>query len=237
MVEADSHTLKAFDKDLAELRGLVAEMGRLAEVATKESVGALVHGNSTSAATVVHDDRRIDELESVVEQQVIRLIALRSPVADDLRQVVAAHKIAHALERIGDYAKNIAKRVPTIQASGRIEPVSILPVMGRAAAEMVNQALDAFTRLDIEAAALVCQRDREIDEFYNSLFRTLLTYMMENPHTISVCTHLLFIAKNLERIGDLATTIGEMTHFAVTGEKMNERPRGADLLAEPAASS
>ena len=222
------HTIKAFDEELGQLRGLVAEMGGLAEQAIGDSLQALVRRDLDAAARIVESDQRIDALEAEIERQVVRLIALRAPMADDLRDILAAMKIAGVVERMGDYAKNIAKRVPVIADTPGIEPLSILPAMGRLAAEMVRDALDAYAARDARAAVAVCARDRAVDDFYNSLFRTLLTHMMENPHTISAAAHLLFIAKNLERIGDHATNMAEMIYFAATGRQMAERTKGGD---------
>jgi len=225
------HTVKAFDEDLEELRALVAEMGGLAEAAIDGAINALVRRDLDGAARVVEDDHRIDELEAELERRVLRLVALRAPLADDLREVLAALKISSVVERIGDYAKNIAKRVPLLQDSHGIGPMAILPAMARAAAEMVHDVLDAYAARDVEAAVEITRRDRTVDDLYNSLFRALLTYMMENPSNIGASTHLLFIAKNLERIGDHATNVAEMVYFAATGEQMADRPRGADALA------
>jgi phosphate transport system protein len=224
------HTIKAFDEDLAELRALVAEMGGLAEAAIDEAVRALIRRDLDAAARIVEEDRRIDAMEADLERRTIRLIALRAPLADDLREVLAALKIANVIERIGDYAKNIAKRVPLLQDVRDIDPMAILPPMGRAVSEMVHDVLDAYAARDAELAVQVCQRDRRVDDLYNSLFRALLTYMMENPTNIGASTHLLFVAKNLERIGDHATNIAEMIYFAATGDQMAERTRGADVL-------
>ena len=151
-------------------------------------------------------------------------------MAGDLRDVVAAMKISSVVERIGDYAKNIAKRVPLIENAGTIEPLSLMPEMARIATEMVHDVLTAFVERDAEAAVRVCERDRAVDDFYNSIFRTLLTYMMENPNNISQSTHLLFIAKNVERVGDHATNIAEMVYYAATGQHLADRPRGDDPL-------
>jgi phosphate transport system protein len=226
------HTVKAFDDDLGQLRALVSEMGGRAEAAISDAMTALLRRDLDLAARIVQDDKRIDEIETEIERLVVRLIALRAPMADDLREVLAAMKIAGVIERMGDYAKNIAKRVPMLQGAGTIEPVAILPAMGKAVSQMVRNTLDAFAARDPEAAVAVCDSDRAVDGFYNGLFRTLLTYMMENPHNITASTHLLFIAKNLERIGDHATNVAEMVYFAATGEQMAERPRGEDLLQE-----
>ena len=224
------HTVKAFDDDLGALRGLVAEMGGRAEAAIADAMEALVRRDTDAAARIVQEDKRIDEIETEIERQALRLIALRAPMADDLREVLAALKIAGVIERMGDYAKNIAKRVPVLDGIKGIEPLSILPAMARAVSEMVRAVLDAYAARDPDAAIRVCDSDRVVDDFYNSLFRALLTHMMENPHTITAATHLLFIAKNLERIGDHATNIAEMVYFAATGHQMAERPRGTDSL-------
>ena len=225
------HTVKAFDDDLSELRAIISEMGGRAEAAIDMAMTALQRRDLDSAGKVIEADKRIDALEADIDRLVVRLIALRAPMADDLREVLAAMKISGIVERIGDYAKNIAKRVPVIAETRDIEAMTLLPAMGRAVSQMVRDVLDAFAARDAKLAADVHQRDREVDDFYNSLFRTLLTYMLENPHNITASTHLLFIAKNLERIGDHATNVAEMVYFAATGHQMAERPRGEDLLA------
>ncbi|WP_419825316.1 phosphate signaling complex protein PhoU [Sphingomonas sp.] len=228
------HTVKAFDADLGQIRGLVSEMGGRAEAAIGGSIQALSQLDIEEAARIVEDDRRIDELEAEVERQVVRLIALRAPMADDLREVVAALKISGVVERIGDYAKNIAKRVPLLAELRGAEPLAILPAMARAVSDLVRAALDAYAARDAEAAIEVCRADKQIDDLYDTLFRSLLTYMMESPAEITPSAHLLFIAKNLERIGDHATNVAEMVYFAATGEQLVERTRGADPYA-PAA--
>jgi len=230
-----AHTVKAFDEELDQLRGLIAEMGGLAEAAITGSMRALMQRDTEAASRVVEADKRIDALEGEIERMAVQIIALRAPMADDLRAVVAALKIAGVVERIGDYAKNIAKRVPVIEENANIEPLSLLPEMARIASEMVHNVLDAFAARDAEKAALVCDRDRAVDDFYNSIFRTLLTFMMENPHNITAATHLLFIAKNLERIGDHATNVAEMVYFAATGRHLKERPRGEDPFGAASA--
>jgi phosphate transport system protein len=226
---AGGHTVKAFDDDLSELRALVSEMGGRAEAAIEAAIQALLNNDTAAANRVVSDDKRIDELELEIERAAVRVIALRAPMANDLREVVAALKIAGVIERIGDYAKNIAKRVPLLSSFGKIAPGAVLPAMARETVVMVHDVLNAFAARDAEAANRVSQHDRVVDDFYNSLFRTLLTYMMENPHTITASTHLLFIGKNLERIGDHATNIAEMVFYASTGDQMPERPKGPSL--------
>ena len=228
---ATGHTVKAFDEDLGQLRALISEMGGRAETAITGSLEALINRDLESAAKIVEGDKKIDELEAEVERQVVRLIALRAPMADDLREILAALKISGLVERMGDYAKNIAKRAPLLQDARGMEAMSVLPEMGKIAAEMVRNVLDAFVLRDSEAAVAVAARDKAVDDFYNSLFRTLLTYMMENPHNITASTHLLFIAKNIERIGDHATNVAEMVYFAATGRQMAERAKGEDPLA------
>ena len=224
------HTLKAFDDDLNELRAGIAEMGGLAEAAIAAAMRALVEQDCQAARAVIEADKRIDGLEAEVERLAVQIIALRAPMADDLRDVVAALKIAGVVERIGDYAKNIAKRVASIEDS-KIRPLSLLPEMARIAGEMVHNVLDAFAARDARKAEAVCERDAAVDDFYNSIFRALLTHMMENPHNITPATHLLFVAKNLERIGDHATNVAEMVYFAATGEHLADRAKGADTTA------
>jgi len=233
MVTTTGHTVKAFDDDLDELRALISQMGGLAEAAIADAVQALQRRDTEIALRVVDGDRRIDTLELEAERLAVRLIALRAPMADDLREVVSALKTAGVIERIGDYAKNIAKRVAVIADTTPIPAMSIVPEMARVTAEMVKSALDAFVARDAEGAARVCERDKTVDDFYNSLFRTLLTYMMENPHHITAATHLLFIAKNLERIGDHATNVAEMVYYTATGRHMDEREKGGDAFRLP----
>lgn len=226
MARNSEHTVTAFDDDIGELRALVSEMGGLAETAIGDAIHALIRHDLETAARIIEEDARIDELESEVERLAVRLIALRAPMANDLREAVAAIKIATVLERIGDYAKNIAKRVPIFDHEADIEPLSILPAMARIVQEMVHNVLDAFAARDADQAVLVIERDSAVDDFYDSLFRALLTYMMENSHNITQSTHLLFIAKNLERVGDHATNIAEMVYFAATGDYLDDRLTG-----------
>ena len=222
--QASGHTLKAFDEDIERLRALISQMGGLAEHAITEAMRCLIQRDVEGAAQIVRDDKKLDALEVETEKRAVQLIALRAPMAGDLRDVVAALKISGVVERIGDYAKNIAKRVPLLENVGKIEPLSLLPEMARIATEMVHEVLDAFVDRDAEAAVRVCQRDDAVDDFYDSIFRTLVTHMMENPQTIGQSAHLLFIAKNLERVGDHATNIAEMVYYAATGEHMTDRP-------------
>ena len=228
MSSSQEHTVKAFDQDIGQLRALISQMGGLAEQAIEDAMLALQRGDATLANEVRLKDKQIDAIEAELEKLVVRVIALRAPMADDLREVIAALKIAAVIERIGDYAKNIAKRVPMIHGEGddRIDVVSILPAMGQLAADMVHDVLDAYSARDAEAAVRICARDNALDDFYDSIFRTLVTYMVENSKTISQVAHLLFVAKNLERIGDHATNVAEMVYFAATGDYMAERETG-----------
>ncbi|NYT39159.1 phosphate signaling complex protein PhoU [Sphingomonas sp. R-74633] len=228
MTGSQEHTVKAFDQDIGQLRALISQMGGLAEQAIEDAMLALQRGDAELANEVRLKDKQIDAIEAELEKLVVRVIALRAPMADDLREVIAALKIAAVIERIGDYAKNIAKRVPLIHAEGeeRIEVVSILPAMGQLAADMVHDVLDAYSARDPQAAVRICARDNALDDFYDSIFRTLVTYMVENSKTISQVAHLLFVAKNLERIGDHATNVAEMVYFAATGDYMAERETG-----------
>ena len=211
------HTVKAFDEDITRLRGLVAEMGGLAEVAISEAMQALVTGDEELAKAVVARDKKLDALESEVDAMAIRTIALRAPMADDLREIIAALKIGGVLERIGDYAKNIAKRATRIEGRSRFEPLTLLPAMGEIAAGMVHDVLTAFAARDPVLAREVIERDHKVDAFYESLFRNFVSYMVENPATISSAAQLLFVARNLERIGDHATNVAEMVHYAAVG--------------------
>ena len=220
------HTVKAFDEDIGRLRGLISQMGGLAEEAIEGAMRSLQRGDLDLAQEVRLGDKQIDAIEAEVERLVVRIIALRAPMANDLREVVAALKIAAVVERIGDYAKNIAKRVPMIEGEHRIEPISVIQAMARMAAEMVHDVLDAFAARDAQAAVEICERDNALDDFYDAIFRTLVTHMVENPKTISEVAHLLFVAKNLERIGDHATNVAEMVYFAATGTQLADREKG-----------
>ena len=211
------HTVKAFDEDITRLRGLIAEMGGLAEVSIEESMRALVSGDEELAKAVVERDKKLDALEVEVDTAALRIIALRAPMADDLREIIAALKIGGVVERIGDYAKNIAKRVGQIEGRKRFEPLTLIPAMAEVAAEMVHDVLTAFAARDPVLAREVIERDAKVDAFYDSIFRNLVSYMVENPATISSAAQLLFVARNIERIGDHATNVAEMVHFAALG--------------------
>jgi phosphate transport system protein len=211
------HTVKAFDTEIGQLRGLIAEMGGLAEVAIRDAVDSLSRHDETMAAAVVAADVKLDALEAEVDRLAVRIIALRAPMADDLRDVIAALKISGVVERIGDYAKNIAKRVSEMEGRSKVGPLTLIPAMGEIAQGMVRDVLNAYASRDAELALEVIARDEKLDNFYDSLFRNLVSHMMENPATISTSAQLLFVARNLERIGDHATNVAEMVYFAATG--------------------
>jgi phosphate transport system protein len=224
---ASEHTAKAFDSDLQELTRLVAEMGGLVERMITESVDALVRRDVALGKRVVAADLEIDRLQHAIEERAVLTIARRQPMAIDLREIVGALRIASDLERIADLAKNIAKRVIVMNGALSLPKVSGgFDAMARLALERVKQVLDAYSQRDVAAALEVWKADGDVDALYNSLFRELLTYMMEDPRNIGSCTHLLFCAKNLERIGDHATNIAETVYYMVNGVTLaDERPK------------
>jgi len=221
------HIVRSFDDQLHGLSEIVVRMGGMAESQLAAAIDAMIKRDSELAARVVQQDAAIDALDERLDQDSIRVLALRQPMADDLREVVSALKISSDLERIGDYAKNVAKRVIAINQTPPMEPVSAIHRMGRLVQTIIKDTLDAYTARDAERAVDVWQRDAEVDEMYTGLFREILTYMMEDPRNISACTHLLFIAKNIERMGDHATNIAETIHFLATGQRIGGgRPKG-----------
>lgn len=226
----NDHTVKAFDDDLNRLRGMISEMGSRAAIAIEQATLALDRRDLALAETIVADDKRIDALEAEVEKLVVTTIALRAPMADDLRMMIAALKIAAVLERVGDYAKSIAKRVPVLGDQRAIDATPMLMSMSEIVCEMLRDVLAAYVGNDAPAAQEVSARDKRVDDFYNSIFRASITYMMENPRSISESAHLLFVAKNLERAGDHATNVAEMVYYVATGQHMPEREKGADLV-------
>lgn len=221
------HIVKAYDQELDQLNNTIARMGGLAEVQLANAIEAVVKRDAELGANTVEADERVDELEQEVQNQVVRLLALRQPMARDLRNIVAALKTSADLERIADYATNVAKRTRALILSPVMPPLFGIPRMGALAQALIKDVLDAYAERDIEKAMRVWRRDEELDEMYAGLFRELLTYMMEDPRNITPCTHLLFIAKNIERIGDHATNIAETVHFLVEGGLFREhRPKG-----------
>lgn len=222
------HIVSSFDEDLQKIEGLVLEMGGLVEQQMLKATDALEKVDATIAQQVIGGDKRINLLEADVNERVIKVLALRQPVASDLRAVVMTLRIAGHLERIGDYTKNIARRVNTIsQADAFTGSVATLARMSHMVQVIISSALDAYMRRDPDEAENVRGEDANIDQMNNTLFRELLTYMMEEPSNISVCMHLLFIAKNLERIGDHAVEIAGETIYLVTGNwPAEKRPKG-----------
>ena len=227
MAEEAKHIVTSFEVDLKKLRDMIAGMGGLVERAVADATGALIQHDPDVAASVVAADPKIDVEERKIEQFAVQLLALRQPVADDLRQVVAALKVITDLERIGDYSANIAKRSLVINKLSSQLAMSGLGQMARLVQQNLKTVIDAVGEADPQKAISVWRADQMVDDLYNTIFRELITYMMEDARNITACTHLLFIAKNLERIGDHATNIAELTYYAVTGESLPDfRPKG-----------
>jgi phosphate transport system protein len=221
------HTVKSFDEELKQLTSAISRMGGLAEAQISGAIHAIVRRDAELAATVVEGDRKIDELEREIDDRAVQMLALRQPMAGDLRAIVSALRISADVERIADYAANLAKRAIALSQMPPVRPAHQLPRMGRIVQEMMRDVLDAYLDRDVEKAIAVWNRDEELDEMYSSLFRELLTYMMEDPRNITASAHLLFIAKNIERIGDHVTNIAETVHFLVVGVPLrNVRPKG-----------
>ena len=228
------HTVKAYGDELNQLTADVARMGGLAEAQIADAVESMARRDIALGEAVIERDKRLDEMLRDIERKAIRLIALRQPVASDLRRTVAAMKIANDLERVGDLAKNVAKRGLALIEAEPIAPLTrSIERMGRLVTLRMKAVLDAYTAQQVEAALNVWSHDDDVDEHYNALFRELLTYMLADPRTITSCAHLLFMAKNLERIGDHATNIAEMVHYEITGDELLDttRPRAESPLS------
>ncbi len=224
------HTVRAYDDELMEIGRKITEMGGIAETMLANAIQSLVKGDTELAQRVIATDPKLDLLEREIEEKAILTIARRQPMAIDLRALVSAIRIASDIERIGDLAKNVGKRVVAID--GQFAPQKIVGGVihiSDLALDRLHRVLDAYAHRDVEAAMAVWNQDEEIDQLYNSLFRELLTYMMEDPRNIGFCAHLLFSAKNIERIGDHATNIAETIKYLVTGETVaTDRPRASD---------
>ena len=229
---ASEHTLKRFDEELERLNATINEMGGLTESQFAKGLTAVRERDTVIAEQVIADDARVDALDAAVQEQTVKLLALRQPMAVDLRVVLSSIKIAAALERIADYAKNTAKRsIVLMQASPPPSAVAGIDRLGRLVRTALKDVLDAFADEDVAKARDVWQRDEEIDQVYTGLFRELLTYMMEDPRTITACTHLLFMAKNIERAGDHVTNIAELVSFRTTGQGfVDVRPKGSGAI-------
>lgn len=221
------HIVRSFDEELGQITAEVARMGGLTEAQIGEALDCVLRRDVKLAEQVAARDAQLDFMEAEIEKKAIRIIALRQPMANDLRHAVAAMKIASNLERCGDLAKNIAKRSLVLAGSEPATPLNrSIDRLGRLVAARLKEVLDAYTASDIDRAIAVWKRDDEIDSHYDSLFRELLTYMMGDPKMITPGAHLLFIAKNLERMGDHATNIAEIIHYEMTGEGLGtERPK------------
>ena len=226
------HTVRAYDEELDAITAELGRMGGLAEAEVLDSVRCIARSDVSLAASVIARDARLDMLEREIERRAIRLIALRQPVADDLRRTVAAMRISSNLERIGDLAKNIAKRAMVIIESDPVTPATAsIERMGELVNARLKNVLDSLGSREVDQAVAVWRGDHEVDEHYDAIFRELLTYMMGDPRTITACAHLLFVAKNLERIGDHATNIAEILYFEMTGEELTEERPKSDSLS------
>ena len=217
------HIVTSYEDELKGLARSIAEMGGLAEQLVDQSITALLRSDSALARSVITSDRQIDRLHRQIEERAILVIARRQPLAQDLRETVAAIRIANDLERVGDLGKNIAKRALVIQDQPFSQKLRVgVEHLAELGLQQLKNVLDSYGTGDVDKAREVCARDEEIDAVYTSLFRELLTYMMEDPRNITMCTHLLFCAKNIERIGDHATNIAETVYYVVTGEQWGE---------------
>jgi phosphate transport system protein len=226
------HIVSAFGEELDQLRAEVVQMGGLAEAQVAAAVSAIVRRDAAAARAVVEGDRRLDELQVEIERQALRIIALRQPMAADLRRTVAALKISLSLERVGDMAKGICKRAGKLNDADPMTSLSkAFERMGRLVSQRLKEVLDAYAREETEGLLNVWSHDDEIDQQYESLFRELLTHMMADPRTINAAAHLLFMAKNLERVGDHATNIAEQINFLVRGKPVEEARTMGDLTA------
>jgi phosphate transport system protein len=224
---ATEHIVKSYDQQIGLLTRKIIEMGGAVEQQLAAAIEALVNRDVEQAARVIEQDDRVDELEEEIDTLAIRLFATRQPMGVDLRLIAMAMKVSNDLERIGDYAANIAKAAGRLAKLPPVKPLYTIPRMAQIAQEMVKGVLDAYVERDAERALAAWHRDDEVDEMYNSLFRELVTYMIEDPRDISACIDLLFVAKHIERIGDHSTNIAEKIHYMVHGERINRMPRAA----------
>ena len=226
MSDQPDHLVRSFDAELNRLRAMITEMGGMVETQVSLATQAILQRDPAAATRAVEDDMKVDALERTIEQFVIQLLALRQPMAADLRHIVAALKMTGDLERIGDYAANAAKRSIVLSQYPMGYSFSGLAHMLQLVQAQLKAIIDAIGNADAEQAIAVWKGDARIDDVYNTVFRELITYMMEDPRNITSCAHLLFIAKNLERIGDHTTNIAETVHYAVTGQVlMDARPK------------
>ena len=229
----NEHISSAYDRDLEAIHALIMKMGGMVEHAILEAASALEARDVDAADVVRKADKAIDALEEQINEEAARTIALRAPVSKDLRTLLSVLKLASSLERVGDYAKNMAKRTPILAETKPINGTdAALRRMSKEVQSMLREALDAYVRSDVALAEQVRQRDLEVDQMYNALFREFLTFMMEDPRNISACMHMHFIAKNVERMGDLVTNMAEQVIYMVTGEMPDEdRPKLSSTAA------
>lgn len=227
------HIVSAFGGELERMSADILRMGGVAEAMIKDSCEAVAHGNRPLAERVVAEDAKLDEMEADLEKRVTRLLALRQPLAEDLRTVLAALKVSGDLERIGDLSKNIAKRVMELEPGANESALRGISRMGETVSRQLQSVLDAYSARDARLARRVWEADEDVDLYYNALFREMITYMMEDPRMIGPGAHLMFIAKNLERIGDHCTNIAEVVHFQVTGDYMDPSQRPKAPLIDP----
>ncbi len=225
------HILRSYDQELGRLKGEIARMGEIAVAQIAAAMDVIERRDSRAAERVIANDDAIDQLEASVSNDVLMLLAKRQPMARDLREVMAALRIASDIERIGDYAANLAKRSIALNLSAAIPPVHNLPTLAETASEMLTDVLKAYRVSDEKMARTVWDRDVNLDSLYTSLFRESLTYMMEDARNITPATHVLFMAKNIERIGDHVTNIAENIWFLVTGQSLDTPRRKADLTS------
>lgn len=233
----NKHIVTSFDADLDKLRSLISEMGGLVESQLRGAIEILEKFDPEKAKKIIARDQKLDDLEAKLDQTAIQILALRQPFAEDLRIIVTALKISSNLERMGDYCKNVAKRMLNLEtAKGLDNSKKSLAAMGKMLVPMVKEVLDCFIDSNIEQAVGVIEADRDVDRVYTSIFREFLTYMMEDTRNITPCTQLLFVAKNFERIGDHATNIAEQVHFMLVGHfPLDDRPKGdiTDQISVP----
>ena len=222
-----AHIVSSFDEDLVQVQAKISEMGGLCEELLSKALELVQTRDARLAREVIERDKALDALEAALEEQVVKVIALRQPMAADLRVLIAALKISSTLERIGDLAKNIAKRAIPLSAARQVKLTTSIVRMGRATLTQLSDVLNAHASRDVDLAVQIWNQDYEIDEMYNAIFREVVTYMVEDSRLIGVGAQLLFLAKNLERIGDHTTHISEMIHYMVTGETLgDDRPKG-----------
>ena len=216
------HIVKSYDDDIGNLDALIEQMGEAVLAQLADSMEALLREDEALALQVIRKDNEIDAMEDEIFQQTTRIIALRQPMADDLRRVISALRVGNDIERIGDHAENTAKRLLQLKNLSIGMHAQRIKFLAQLTEENLSEALRAYMERDAALAVTVCTRDDRIDEAYNSLFRELLTYMVENPSHITLCSHLLLVAKNLERIGDHATNIAETAYFVRLGRRMEK---------------